>query len=84
MSASHKPTIGLSPETGNVYLGRQSKSMPGTWVGEKTDVTGLFMGILLAKFGPESTEESKQTILASSIPGAPSFVVVVHRVEASE
>lgn len=54
MSASHKPSLHLSPLTGTVYTGRESKREPGVLVGEKTDVTATFTGIMLAKFGPDA------------------------------
>lgn len=54
MSTSHKPSLCLSPLTNRVYIARESKREPGVIVGEKTDVTGLFIGIMLAKFGPDA------------------------------
>lgn len=47
MSTSYKPSLHLSPLTGAVHIGRESKTEPGVLVGEKTDVTGTFTVIML-------------------------------------
>ena len=50
-------------------------------VGEKTDVTGLFIGIMLAKFGPADPETKASTDLISSDPTAPKYKVTIERIE---
>jgi hypothetical protein len=82
MSASHKPTLHLSEFTGSVYLGCQSKSNPSILVGEKTNVTGLFIEIMLAKFGPAEPETTASTDLISRDPNAPKYRVTIERIEA--
>lgn len=81
MSTSNKPSLCLSPLTNAVYIARESKKQPGAIVGEKTDVTGLFIGIMLAKFGPEDPETRASTDLISSDPKAPKYRVTVERIE---
>lgn len=81
MSTSNKPSLCLSPLTGNVYLARQSKREPGIMVGEKTDVTGLFIGIMLSKFGPMEPESRASTVLTSTNPDAPKYRVTIERIE---
>jgi len=81
MSTTHKPSLCLSPLTNCVYIARESKKEPGVMVGEKTDVTGLFIGIMLAKFGPADPETKASTDLISSDPTAPKYKVTIERIE---
>jgi hypothetical protein len=67
MSASHKPALHLSPLTGTVYIGRESKTEPGVLVGEKTDVTDTFTGIMLAKFGPDAPGSKNWEFTAAEV-----------------
>lgn len=67
MATSHKPSLHLSPLAGTVYIGRESKREPGVLVGEKTDVTGTFTGIMLAKFGPDAPGSKNWEFTAAEV-----------------
>jgi hypothetical protein len=43
---STRKSIGLSPLTDRVYLGRQNKEK-GLWIGEKEDITSDFVNLML-------------------------------------
>lgn len=81
MSTSNKPSLCLSPLTNRVYIARESRKQSGVIVGEKTDVTGLFIGIMLAKFGPVDPETKASTDLISPDPTAPKYKVTIERIE---
>lgn len=81
MSATHKPSLCLSPLTNRVYIARESKREPGVIVGEKTDVTGLFIGIMITRFGPQAPETTATTDLISSDPTAPKYKVTIERID---
>jgi len=82
MSLISKLTIGLSPMTGSVYIGRESKKEPGTWDGDKKDVTGLFTGIMLDKFGPQGEETVRQVQFdPPEGSGLPGYRITIERIE---
>ena len=47
MTTDNKLHLGLSPLSGNIYLGKQKNGM---WSGSKRDVTDEFLGVFEQKF----------------------------------
>ena len=67
-------SLGLSPITGRIYLGRINPKHSGFWVGEKRDVTSQFIEVMLQKFEPgyETTIEEN---------GKPKYSVTVRKIK---
>lgn len=47
-----KLSLGHSPLTGNIYLGKKNPKKPNQWQGQKKDVTSDFIQVMLQKFEP--------------------------------
>jgi len=43
-------TLGYSPLTERIYLGKTKKNNPSEWVGKKEDITSDFIQVMLQKF----------------------------------
>ena len=47
-------TLGHSPLTGQIYLGKVSKKNPNEWVGRKENKTSEFIQVMLQKYDPNT------------------------------
>lgn len=70
-------TIGYSPLTEKVYLGNVSKKNPNQWVGNKEDITNIFIQVLLQKFEPGT-----ESIIA--VDGKNKYKITVTEIEEEE
>jgi len=69
-----KTTIGYSPLTKRVYLGKINSAKPDTWIGDKEDITSDFIRVLFQKFEPGYKHQV-------TVNGAPGFEITVKKVK---
>jgi len=69
------PTLGYSPLTGKIYIGKVNKRRPNEWSGKKIDMTSNFIQVMLQKFEPGF----EHTI---TVDGKPKYKITVREISA--